>query len=48
VIITRDQIYGLMLNYNDGDLFTQMQNVIAGRSGFEAVVIKDPPTRSAS
>lgn len=41
VIITRDQIYGLMLNASDGELFTQMQNVIKGRSGFEAVVIKD-------
>ena len=41
VIITRDQIYGLMLNTNDGELFGQMQNVIAGRGGFEAVVIKD-------
>lgn len=41
VIITRDQIHGLMLNYSDGELFSQMQNLIAGRSGFEAVVIKD-------
>lgn len=41
VIITRDQIYGLMLNANDGELFGQMQTVIAGRGGFEAVVIKD-------
>jgi hypothetical protein len=41
VIITREQIHGLMLNYNDGDLFGQMQTLIAGRQGFEAVVIKD-------
>ncbi len=41
VIITRDRIHGLMLNANDGDLFGQMQTLIAGRGGFEAVVIKD-------
>ncbi len=41
VIITRDRIHGLMLNANDGDLFGQMQALIAGRGGFEAVVIKD-------
>lgn len=41
VIITRDHIYGLMLEANDFDLFTSMQNVIAERAGFEAVVIKD-------
>jgi hypothetical protein len=41
VIITREQIHGLMLNYSDGDLFGQMQTLIAGRQGFEAVVIKD-------
>ncbi|NMN02905.1 MULTISPECIES: SPFH domain-containing protein [unclassified Novosphingobium] len=41
VIVTRDRIYGLMLSANDGDLFDQMQALIAGRNGFEAVVIKD-------
>jgi uncharacterized membrane protein YqiK len=41
VIITRDQIYGLMLERNDADLFNQMQAVIEGRGGFDAVVIKD-------
>jgi uncharacterized membrane protein YqiK len=41
VIITRDHIYGLMLERNDADLFTQMQAVIEGRGGFAAVVIKD-------
>ena len=41
VIITRDQIHGLMLNATDPELFAQMQRVIAGRGGFEAVVIKD-------
>ena len=41
VIITREQIYGLMLEANDGRLFTEMQNVIAARGGFDAVVIKD-------
>ncbi|PXA85370.1 band 7 protein [Nostoc sp. 3335mG] len=41
VIITRDHIYGLMLERADADLFTQMQSVIEGRGGFDAVVIKD-------
>ncbi|MDE1915414.1 MAG: flotillin family protein [Sphingomonadales bacterium] len=41
VIITRDQIHGLMLNSSDGELFAQMRSVIAERRGFEAVVIKD-------
>jgi len=41
VIVTRDRIHGLMLNANDGDLFDQMQTLIAARGGFEAVVIKD-------
>jgi uncharacterized membrane protein YqiK len=41
VIITREHIYGLMLDANDRDLFAEMQNVIEGRVGFEAVVIKD-------
>lgn len=41
VIITREQIHGLMLNASDGELFGQMQHVIAARGGFEAVVIKD-------
>jgi uncharacterized membrane protein YqiK len=41
VIITRDHIYGLMLEGNDFELFTNMQNVIAERSGFDTVVIRD-------
>ena len=41
VIITRDHIYGLMLEANDNDLFLNMQNVIADRSGFDTVVIRD-------
>jgi uncharacterized membrane protein YqiK len=41
VIITKERIHGLLLNYEDGPLFDQMQNLIAGRGGFEAVVIKD-------
>lgn len=41
VIVTRDQVYGLMLERADPALFSQMQELIAGRSGFEAVVIKD-------
>lgn len=41
VVITRERIYGLMLEASDATLFTEMANVIMGRSGFEAVVIKD-------
>jgi len=41
VIVTREFIHGLMLNHSDGALFDQMQTLIAGRQGFEAVVIKD-------
>jgi len=41
VIITREHIYGLMLENADRDLFVEMQNVIAQRSGFDTVVIKD-------
>ncbi len=41
VILTRDQIYGLILDRNDADLFAQMQTVVAERGGFGAVVIKD-------
>lgn len=41
VIITRDHIYGLMLEENDNDLFINMQNVIAERHGFDTVVIRD-------
>ncbi|MBO9574713.1 MAG: flotillin family protein [Sphingobium sp.] len=41
VVITRDQIHGLMLENNDRDLFVQMQSVIEERDGFAAVVIKD-------
>ncbi|WP_267381263.1 MULTISPECIES: SPFH domain-containing protein [unclassified Sphingomonas] len=41
VVITREQIHGLMLEANDGPLFAEMQSVIAQRGGFDAVVIKD-------
>ena len=41
VIITREHIYGLMLEANDPALFGEMQRLIAERDGFEAVVIKD-------
>ena len=41
VIITREHIYGLMLEANDRDLFAEMQSVIAERGGFDAVVIRD-------
>lgn len=41
VIITREQIYGLMLEANDPQLFAEMQSVIESRGGFQAVVIKD-------
>lgn len=41
VIITREHIYGLMLERADEALFTEMQSVIEQRSGFGAVVIKD-------
>ena len=41
VVLTRDQIYGLILDRNDAELFAQMQAVIAERGGFGAVVIKD-------
>ena len=41
VVLTRDQIYGLILDRNDADLFAQMQAVVAERGGFGAVVIKD-------
>ena len=41
VVITREQIFGLMLETSDGQLFTQMQNVIEQRQGFGAVVIRD-------
>jgi len=41
VVLTRDQIYGLILDNNDRELFAQMQGVIVGRQGFDAVVIKN-------
>jgi uncharacterized membrane protein YqiK len=41
VIVTRDHIYGVMLEANDNELFANMQNVIAERSGFDTVVIRD-------
>ena len=41
VIITRERIYGLMMEANDAGLFAEMANVITSRSGFDAVVIKD-------
>ena len=41
VMITRERIYGLMMEASDGALFTEMANVIMTREGFDAVVIKD-------
>jgi uncharacterized membrane protein YqiK len=41
VIITREHIYGLMLERADEALFAEMQSVIEQRQGFGAVVIKD-------
>ena len=41
VMITRERIYGLMMEASDGALFTEMANVIMAREGFDAVVIKD-------
>ncbi len=41
VIITREHIYGLMLEAADCALFAEMQHVIEERIGFGAVVIKD-------
>ncbi|MBU6268960.1 MAG: flotillin family protein [Sphingomonadales bacterium] len=41
VVIARDQIYGLMLDRGDADLFNQMHKLIEERGGFQAVVIKD-------
>lgn len=41
VIISRDQIHGLMLERSDAHVFEQMSALIAERGGFDAVVIKD-------
>jgi uncharacterized membrane protein YqiK len=41
VIISRDQINGLMLERSDVQVFEQMATLIAARGGFDAVVIKD-------
>jgi uncharacterized membrane protein YqiK len=41
VIVTRERVYGLMLEANDHDLFAEMQAVIEERGGFFAVVIRD-------
>jgi uncharacterized membrane protein YqiK len=41
VIVTREHIYGLMLERADEALFAEMQSVIEQRQGFGAVVIKD-------
>lgn len=41
VVMTRERLYGLMLENSDATLFTEMAHVIESRSGFEAVVIKD-------
>jgi len=41
VIVTRERIYGLMLESNDHALFSEMQALIEEREGFFAVVIKD-------
>jgi uncharacterized membrane protein YqiK len=41
VIISRDQINGLMLERSDAQVFEQMSALIGQRGGFDAVVIKD-------
>jgi uncharacterized membrane protein YqiK len=41
VIISRDQINGLMLERSDVQVFEQMAALITTRGGFDAVVIKD-------
>ena len=41
VIISRDQINGLMLEGSDTQVFDQMAALITTRGGFDAVVIKD-------
>ncbi len=41
VIITRERIYGKMMEAGDATLFAEMANVIQLREGFESVVIKD-------
>ncbi len=41
VIISADRIYGLQLDASDQTLFDEMNQVIASRNGFDAVVIKD-------
>ena len=41
VIISRDQIHGLMMERSDAQVFEQMAGLIAERGGFDAVVIKD-------
>ncbi len=41
VVISRDQIHGLMLERSDAQVFDQMGALIAARGGFDAVVIKD-------
>ena len=41
VVLTQERIYGLQLEIADDNLFVEMQNIIAQRGGFEAVVLKD-------
>ncbi len=41
VIIAHDRIYGLQMESNDSALFDEMNDIIAARDGFNAVVIKD-------
>ena len=41
VVLTQERIYGLQLETADDNLFVEMQNIIAQRGGFEAVVLKD-------
>jgi len=41
VVITNDRVYFLALDAADGDTFKRMAALIAERSGFEPVVIKD-------
>jgi len=41
VVLTAERTYAISMAANEADLFTQMSDVIAQRSGFQPVVIKD-------
>jgi uncharacterized membrane protein YqiK len=41
VILTRERIYGKMMEAGDATLFSEMATVISSRGGFDSVVIKD-------